>query len=201
MSYYIVEGMPGCGKSTIAQELKKELNGVYCKSIVSDSNFGKLLKSMREDTETELTEFFYSIDLLLDELKIQHLISVGKTVIRDKSIISSIAHQAAQGCLIKDPKMKLFWDAMREEMMSNYSFPDAIIVLNFPLEMIIKRFSDKKDYSRWDQRLVENPQLYRQQGNALFVAARIAYPGCKIIEISNGEQSVSECVEDILNRL
>ena len=70
-----------------------------------------------------------------------------------------------------------------------------------PLEMIIKRFSDKKDYSRWDQRLVENPQLYRQQGNALIAAAGIAYPGCKIIEISNGEQSVSECVEDILNRL
>ena len=94
--YIIVEGMPGTGKTTITKRLAEKLDAVYVKSIFSNTIYGDSLRCILNSGKTKEVEYLYLVDLLLDELRINKILS-SNSVVRDKTYTSSIAHLRAHG--------------------------------------------------------------------------------------------------------
>ena len=93
--YILIEGMPVTGKSALAHYLANVTNSQYLKSVISDTEYGKLLKNYTTIASKQI-EVFFQVDLLLDELRIQKLYD-NNNIIRDKSWLSTIAHLKTHG--------------------------------------------------------------------------------------------------------
>lgn len=201
MPYFIIEGMPGSGKSSVSKKISEKLNAIYMKSLVSDTTFGDVLKEIRNQNENIFLELLYSSDLLLDELRVYNYMQANKSVVRDKSIISSIAHLKAQGCAIQEKSLKKAWLAMRNEMTRYCATPTKVIIMNPSFEIVIERSQNKRDCSLWDRRLFDNRILYEAQANALIQAACALYGENSVLELKSDSLSLEECVEYIIDNL
>ncbi|MCS7121255.1 MAG: dTMP kinase [Archaeoglobaceae archaeon] len=141
-----VEGIDGAGKSTIvkflAEELKKLSYDVVTFKEPSDSEYGKILRSMKErlDAEKELELFLKdrSIDV---QKNIIPALSSGKIVIMDRYYYSNIAYQAARG---------LNAEIIKRENEKIAPKPDLVILLDLDVETALSRkesrsvFEDKE---------------------------------------------------------
>jgi len=131
-----IEGIDGCGKSTIAKYLKEELErrgfDVVLLKEPTNSRWGrKIQESMEKRLPPEEELRLFLLDRKYDvERNILPALKEGKIVIMDRYYYSNIAYQGARG--INPEKIR----KMNEEIAPK---PDLVILLDAPPELCIER--------------------------------------------------------------
>jgi dTMP kinase len=172
--FICIEGIDGSGKTTQARRLvrtlkKKEYNAVYTTE-PSKGTFGKIIRkhilqgNNRVPTVIEAILFAADrIDHIQNEIK--PLLEIGKIVICDRYVYSSIAYQGAASLNQK-------WI---REINKDAIKPDLAIYIDVPPKIVISRIKRKKSVMETLQtqdkvrklylKLVEEKQLIMIDGN------------------------------------
>lgn len=164
--YILIDGMPGTGKTSICKQLAKKTEGVYMKSVISDTKFGNQVKQLRSDG------LFYELDLLLltdltmDELRVGRFIEKGN-LIRDKSFCASLGHHIAQGYASDNPNIEFTLKEGYCYLSELIYQPDIAVHLKIDELQIRNHFKNKTDISEIDKLLLENTDLYQKQDQAI----------------------------------
>ena len=120
MSYYIIiRGPLGCGKSTISEELSKRING---KHIAMDRVVDNPKLVIREKEEGYISQknFIQANEIACKE--VTQLLKKDRPVIFDGNF---------------------YWKSQVEDLISRLDFPHYVFTLKAPLEVCIKRDSER----------------------------------------------------------
>ena len=158
--YIILEGMPATGKTTISKKLAKILNAVYMKSVMSNTDYGRVIKEFR-DIE-DFSDLLYQSDLLLDELKVYSYLD-KVNIVRDKTWTSTLAHLNTHGFKTSNDFIEKILLTGYNELINYYVQPDLVIYLTPNYNAIQSSASYKTDYSAIDDYLIKNIDLYKKQ--------------------------------------
>ncbi len=198
--YVIVEGMPGTGKTTISKLLARKLNALYVKSTFSNTDYGSSLRNILNDGKNKESEFFYLIDLLQDELRIQRLLNEQKRIVRDKTFSSSLSHLCAHGFINEDSSVKKAIYDSYILLAENSISPDAVVYIKPDQKKIFNHLMNKKDLSKWDVELSSCKNKYEAQKNELEKIISKEYSD-KIIYIDCFSDTVDNMCDSIIKQL
>ncbi|MDE7018332.1 MAG: AAA family ATPase [Lachnospiraceae bacterium] len=194
--YIIVEGMPGTGKTTITKKLAEKLDAVYVKSVFSNTAYGDSLRNILNSGKTKEVEYFYLVDLLLDELRINKLLAEN-SVVRDKTYTSSIAHLRAHGFINELEDVAMAIDTGYAKLAEDSIEPDYVVYIRSNREIIKQHLLDKADLSAWDNELTNDLNKHDAQRTELEIEMHRRYEG-KLVEIDCFSGTVDEMCETIV---
>lgn len=197
--YIIVEGMPGTGKTTITKKLAEKLNAVYVKSVFSNTTYGDSLRCILDSGKAKETEYLYLVDLLLDELRINKLLSTG-SVVRDKTYTSSIAHLRAHGYINDCRDVAEAIEAGYLRLSEDSIEPDYVVYIRSKREIIKQHLLEKSDLSAWDSELTNDLNKHDAQRTELEKEIQGRY-GNKLIEIDCFSGTVDEMCDSIISKV
>ena len=189
--------MPVTGKSALAHYLANVTNSQYLKSVISDTEYGKLLKNYTTIASKQI-EVFFQVDLLLDELRIQKLYD-NNNIIRDKSWLSTIAHLKTHGFENNEPLIQNIIECGYELLKEYAIMPDLIVYMKPDYEKIKQMMSHKDDLSTIDRYLIENFDLYKKQNNELWCA--INKLPCKILVMESFTDTIENMSKKIMENV
>ena len=161
--YVIIEGMPGTGKTSTAKALAKRLTAQYMKSAFPATELGWLMQSVHDSGKIKESELLYLASAHADELKIHRLLAQGLSVVKDKSLFTSIAHLKVNGYANKNESVVECVDGMYMQLIELSCEPDLVVFLSTDLKTVQERAKYKTDVSQLDERLFSNPEVYLNQ--------------------------------------
>ncbi|MET1123886.1 MAG: dTMP kinase [Archaeoglobaceae archaeon] len=143
-----IEGIDGAGKTTIAkflaEELRKRGYDVVVLKEPSDSEYGKLLKSLKRRLSAEEELDLFLKDRKVDvERNILPALREGKVVIMDRYYYSNVAYQAARG--LDGERIK----RLNEEIAPK---PDLVILLDVDVGEALRRISNRKERTVFEEK-------------------------------------------------
>lgn len=198
--YIIIEGMPGTGKTALAKHLSKKINGLYVKSICSNTHHGDLLRdAINKNLPQKELDTLYLIDLLLDELKINSCLN-DTDVIRDKSYASSLAHIKTHGFSWDSKTLDALYLQGFEQLSKNCIKPDLVVFLYPDKQKILLHCKEKNDTSYWDNYLFSNEKYYITQNDYLFKELSECYED-KLLVIPCFSKDLEGLSNEILNHM
>ncbi len=197
--YIILEGMPGTGKTTLAQMLTKKLEAKYLKSVISDTVFGNCIKKIRDDKKVIQLENFLLSDLAIDELRVNYWIKKGN-VIRDKALTATLGHLSVHGYENKDIDIQNCLDKGYKQIIQYSIIPDIAVLISANKDKVTKHFSQKGDISDIDSYLVKHYDIYLKQEDAIRNYMRKIYQD-RFFEIESFSGSVDEMIDMILKKV
>jgi len=132
-----IEGIDGSGKTTIAKNLKRELENKGLNVVLlkepTDSIIGKeirkILATNPNPDQRKMMELYAKDRKINVEKNIEPALRENKIVILDRYVISSLAYQSTNGIPY-------------EEILQENSFapiPDMVIILDLPEEIAVQR--------------------------------------------------------------
>lgn len=199
--YLIIEGMPSSGKTTLARYLSDRYQAEYFKSLLPNDSFGSLVRKIRDEgkNETEIT-LMHIIDLYRNELQIRKLLNEGKSVIRDKCFLSSLAHFLSVSSDLS-PDIQQAAEMAYEELYKNMVPPDALVLLNRSLSKSRQMGDCKSDKTAIDRLILEDERRFLTQKSHLVTNSR-KYFGNRIIifEDSDTPEGEIEIIERELKK-
>ncbi|RME02752.1 MAG: dTMP kinase [Planctomycetota bacterium] len=149
MSFVVIEGMDGVGKSTQAVCLMERLRGegerVLLTKEPGGTEIGEQIRALLLDkrhtrmcVETELFLYMASRSQLIFEV-IRPALRVGKVVISDRYVLSSLVYQGFAGGLGVEEVQQV------ARLATKGLQPDLMIVLDLPLQVALRRVSGGGD--------------------------------------------------------
>lgn len=187
--FIVIEGIDGSGKSTIAQQLKKVLQAKNKTVALSSQPTHWLKKNPVDLTQLSCLEHIalFSADRGFDQSMLAMEIDQYDYVIRDRYALSTYAYNCCS-------ELEL---AVYEGLNRNIIEPDLTIFIDSPLDICLDRISKRKSdtkLSHFETKdiLVEARKRYLQKLGLINWAKSL---------IVNGEQSVSEIIDDILIKI
>lgn len=184
--YLIIEGMPSSGKTTLAKFLAERYNAEYYKSLLPNDVFGNQIMKIREARKNNVEiDLLHIIDLFRNELHIMKMLSMGRTVVRDKCFLSSYAHCLSEYEDLDCETQKSIRMAY-DEIYSAMARPDAIVLLDRSLEYSKKMCIAKGDLSLLDEHILGTPERFFLQKSYLANLAKKYFGNCLIL-LSNNE--------------
>ena len=194
--YFIIEGMPSSGKTTLAKRLAEIEKAEYIKSLLPNDAFGNVVRRLRDNKYNDTNVcLLHIIDLFRNELQISYLLDAGKSVVRDKCFLSSLAHYLST-TLDADQEMQ---DAVMmgyEEIARNMVQPDALILLDRPINITRYLSINKVDITAIDREIMGSEARFLRQQEYLRTKAK-QYFGSRLL-IFSGNETVDEEVQMIL---
>lgn len=197
--YIIIEGMPSSGKTTLAKKAAEKYGSVYFKSVLSGDSFGQQLRKVRDTcTDGVAVDLLHIVDLFRNEIQISKLISEGRSVVRDKCFLSSLAHILSIDEDINGELKNLLRDSF-DEIAKNMVVPDAVFLINSDYYDSSLRINGKTDTSQIDNVILGDKIRFETQYNYLKSLAEQYFPN-RIFYI-DGNISISEEIEILENVL
>lgn len=148
--YYIAfEGAEGCGKSTQSRRLAESLDAVLTRE-TGGTEIGRRLREILHDTDvTNLDDHAEALIVAAD--RAQHLaevvrpaLAVGRHVVSDRSVYSTLAYQGyGRGLAIDELRTLNGWAMGR-------TWPDLVILLTVPNEVTVARMN-KRELDRFER--------------------------------------------------
>lgn len=197
--YIVFEGMPGTGKTTLAKMMAEKLQAEYIKSIFSNTPYGDDLRNLMNTIDEYKVENFYLIDLLIDELRINSILT-KRNVVRDKSYMSSLAHLRAHGYATKSKQIAQLLHDGYMRLSEECVRPDVLVYIKSDREKILEHLFIKNDVSKWDTTLTTDINLFDKQRKELEKEIRIKYQDI-LIEIDCFSGTAEEMCEEIARKI
>ncbi|MBU1159308.1 MAG: dTMP kinase [Candidatus Thermoplasmatota archaeon] len=146
----ILEGIDGCGKSTVAKRLAEAIGGnVVLTREPTDSWMGRAVKdgdgkevSPYTDALLFMTDRAYHVAEMVEEIK------KGKLIICDRYYHSTVAYQAAS---LRRKGLGDNFDWLLDANTRIAIKPDATYILRVPVDVALKRMSDRPEKSRFEK--------------------------------------------------
>ena len=155
--FIVIEGIDGAGKTTLSQDLKRELErSGYSVIITSEPTYGKYGKQLRDKirqgdiTPKEELELFFKDRMEHVEKVLKPALSKGKIVICDRYFYSTCAYQGARGLDYK------------EICRINEVFPkpDLVILLDLSPEQALSRKELREEHFEREDFLKRVREIY-----------------------------------------
>tara|TARA_B100000941_G_scaffold260876_1_gene212653 strand:+ start:269 stop:862 length:594 start_codon:yes stop_codon:yes gene_type:complete len=192
-----VEGIEGCGKSTLVNGLSQYLREKKIECVITkepgSTSIGKILRSIlldknqKIDPLTELTMMFSDRLDHLDKV-IKPSLEKGKIVITDRYIDSTYAYQGAGRGISKTLIDNL---VRKTEIM----LPDRTILLDLDPEVGLKRASSRNELDRFES---ENLEFHKRLRKS-FLDAADANPD-RFFTV-DAEQEPDNILQSVINQL
>ena len=192
-----VEGIEGCGKSTLVNGLSQYLQEKKIECVITkepgSTSIGKILRSIlldknqKIDPLTELTMMFSDRLDHLDKV-IKPSLEKGKIVITDRYIDSTYAYQGAGRGISKNLIDNL---VRKTEIM----LPDRTILLDLDPEVGLKRASSRNELDRFES---ENLEFHKRLRKS-FLDAADANPD-RFFTV-DAEQEPDNILQSVINQL
>ncbi len=168
--FIVLEGIDGCGKTTVAKLLAPKLKAWSTKEPTTTSGAGKKIKAILEHKKAappilELQKL-YMADRALHTKKIEAVLGAGKNVVCQRYAMSTFAYGMAFGIPHKDLKHK-------------FLEPDMTFLLDLPAEIAMKRIKSRKqglEYFEKQEKLKKIRAQYKKlakQFGATIIDARL----------------------------
>lgn len=145
-----MEGIDGCGKSSVAKLLVKRIGSraVFTRE-PTDSWIGKAVrKGDRRELSPYTDALLFMADRAQHTLEISKILGKGKLVVSDRYYHSTIAYQAAclKGVFDGDPFKWLLEANLKISLQ-----PDLTIILDVPPELGLERIKGRNKLSRFER--------------------------------------------------
>ena len=192
-----VEGIEGCGKSTLVNGLDQHLQERNIDYVITkepgSTSIGKILRSILLDKKQQispLTELLLMFSDRLDHLDkvIKPSLEAGKIVITDRYIDSTYAYQGAGRGI---PKKIIDNLVSQTEIM----LPDRTILLDLSPEVGLKRASTRNELDRFESENIEFHKRLRKS----FLDAASTNPD-RFLTI-DAEQEPDKILQSVINKL
>ena len=192
-----VEGIEGCGKSTLVNGLDQHLQERNIDYVITkepgSTSIGKILRSILLDKKQQispLTELLLMFSDRLDHLDkvIKPSLEEGKIVITDRYIDSTYAYQGAGRGISKGIIDTL---VSQTEIM----LPDRTILLDLSPEVGLKRASTRNELDRFESENIEFHKRLRKS----FLDAASTNPD-RFLTI-DAEQEPDKILQSVINKL
>ena len=192
-----VEGIEGCGKSTLVNGLDQHLQERNIDYVITkepgSTSIGKILRSILLDKKQQispLTELLLMFSDRLDHLDkvIKPSLEEGKIVITDRYIDSTYAYQGAGRGISKGIIDNL---VSQTEIM----LPDRTILLDLSPEEGLKRASTRNELDRFESENIEFHKRLRKS----FLDAASTNPD-RFLTI-DAEQEPDKILQSVINKL
>ena len=192
-----VEGIEGCGKSTLVNGLDQHLQERNIDYVITkepgSTSIGKILRSILLDKKQQispLTELLLIFSDRLDHLDkvIKPSLEDGKIVITDRYIDSTYAYQGAGRGI---PKKIIDNLVSQTEIM----LPDRTILLDLSPEVGLKRASTRNELDRFESENIEFHKRLRKS----FLDAASTNPD-RFLTI-DAEQEPDKILQSVINKL
>ena len=192
-----VEGIEGCGKSTLVSGLSQYLQDKKIKHVVTkepgSTSVGKILRQILLDKKQEINPFTELLLMFSDRLDhldkvIKPSLEQGKIVITDRYIDSSYAYQGAGRGISKDTIDYLV-------NQTGILLPDKTILLDLDPEIGLKRASSRNELDRFE---LENLDFHKRLRKS-FLDAALAYPE-RFLTI-DAEEEPKEILQFVIDKL
>ena len=137
--FIVLEGLDGCGKSTIVGILKKEYNAIALNAL--PDKIKPWLEKVGNTKLPEATFSYFTLCNLLKSQEIENLTKSGKDVILDRYFYTTyIYHQE----IIKESFPSRIKDLYKE-----FTQPDLVIFLDVPQEVRKERIKKRPGELQW----------------------------------------------------
>ena len=192
-----VEGIEGCGKSTLVNGLDQHLQERNIDYVITkepgSTSIGKILRSILLDKKQQispLTELLLMFSDRLDHLDkvIKPSLEAGKIVITDRYIDSTYAYQGAGRGI---PKKIIDNLVSQTEIM----LPDRTILLDLSPEVGLKRASTRNELDRFESENIEFHKRLRKS----FLDAASTNPD-RFLTI-DAEREPDKILQSVINKL
>ena len=192
-----VEGIEGCGKSTLVNGLDQHLQERNIDYVITkepgSTSIGKILRSILLDKKQQispLTELLLMFSDRLDHLDkvIKPSLEAGKIVITDRYIDSTYAYQGAGRGI---PKKIIDNLVSQTEIM----LPDRTILLDLSPEVGLKRASTRNELDRFESENIDFHERLRKS----FLDAAVANPD-RFLTV-DAEQEPDKILQSVINKL
>ena len=192
-----VEGIEGCGKSTLVNGLDQHLQERNIDYVITkepgSTSIGKILRSILLDKKQQispLTELLLMFSDRLDHLDkvIKPSLEAGKIVITDRYIDSTYAYQGAGRGI---PKKIIDNLVSQTEIM----LPDRTILLDISPEEGLKRASTRNELDRFESENIDFHERLRKS----FLDAAVANPD-RFLTV-DAEQEPDKILQSVINKL
>ncbi len=186
--FVVIEGIDGCGKSSVAKEVVRRLGK---KAVLTREPTDTWLgKAVREGEGRKISPYTDALLFMADRAQhteqIAAWLAEGKTVVSDRYYHSTVAYQAANLEKVFDG------DAFKWLLESNRRIsihPDLTVLLVIPPELGLERIKGRAKYSRFEKLGF----LKKVHKNYL----RLARLDRSIVKL-DGERSLEAVVDDVL---
>ena len=192
-----IEGIEGCGKSTLVNGLSEHLQNKKIGHVITkepgSTAIGKILRKILLDKKQQispLTELLLMFSDRLDHLEkvIKPSLKEGKIVITDRYIDSTYAYQGAGRGISKDIIENL---VTQTEIL----LPDKTILLDLDPEIGLKRASSRNELDRFES---ENLEFHKRLRKSFLKAAETNPERFLII---NAEDEPEKILQSVINKL
>ena len=192
-----IEGIEGCGKSTLVNGLSEYLQNKKIGHVITkepgSTAIGKILRKILLDKKQQispLTELLLMFSDRLDHLEkvIKPSLKEGKIVITDRYIDSTYAYQGAGRGISKDIINNL---VTQTEIL----LPDKTILLDLDPEIGLKRASSRNELDRFES---ENLEFHKRLRKSFLKAAEI---NPKRFLVINADDEPKKILQSVINKL
>jgi len=188
----VLEGIDGCGKTTVAGILKEKLEEKGYKVYLTKEPFNQKIKEVIRgilEKDHELNAYFgktlallFSADRYLHQLEIMKKISEGYIVISDRYYHSSFAYQTLYEGITLD---------FIKDITPFLVKPDYVFILDVPVEVALNRMSLRDRRTRYEEKDI----LEKVRENYLKIKDVLKGENIYII---NNNRDINETVKEIL---
>lgn len=137
--FIVIEGLDGCGKSTISKQLQKKYNAVLLNAL--PNKIKPWLEIVGNTKIPEATFSYFTLCNLLKSQEIENIIGTGKNVILDRYFYTTyVYHQE----IIKEN-----FPSEIKDFYNNLIQPDLVIFLDVPQRIRTERIMSRKGELQW----------------------------------------------------
>ena len=192
-----IEGIEGCGKSTLISGLSQYLQDKKIEHVITkepgSTSVGKILRQILLDKKQQINPFTELLLMFSDRLDhldkvIKPSLEQGKIVITDRYVDSSYAYQGAGRGISRD-----IIDYLVNQ--SGILLPDKTILLDLDPEIGLKRASTRNELDRFE---LQNLDFHKRLRKS-FLDAALAYPD-RFLTI-DAEEKPKEILQIVINNL
>lgn len=189
--FVVIEGIDGCGKSSVAKEVVSRLGRRAV--LTREPTDTWLGRAVREGDGKRISPYTDALLFMADRAEhteqIATWLSEGKLVVSDRYYHSTVAYQAANlAKVFEGDAFKWLLDANRRISIH----PDLTVLLVIPPELGLERIKGRAKYSRF-----EKLGFLRDVHKNYLKLARLDRSIVKV----DAERSIDEVVEDVLKLL
>lgn len=134
---FIIDGIDGSGKTTLAKKLAKEFRGVYSKEPGKEKVRGLIRKIILQPIDPLTELFLFLADRRENYLQIKKYLQQGAIIFLDRSFPATFAYQLKAKKLEEIIPIKAY--LALDHLIRFHIEPEAVIILDLPVNVALQR--------------------------------------------------------------